>query len=506
MHILRYLWAYCNLILVDSALQHSGEGPSVPQRAISDPLSHQRGRSFSQADDDMEEIQHSVSQKLPEGHKEWHPGMSAQLAASAAHLPPRPSGRKTTGPSRSNAADPFRGSLYSASEDISDDLSVQSARTAPLGNDKSGGSGGRSVEGRHRRGSSDPFRNSQEAETVLSGHSAGVFHEELSQERIQRRSVTEDDIYSVQSSQSQRSQHSRETSNPQRPSHRTIMAAPTRSRSSSRPASRGSTPPTSRSSSRPSSAGGNEPPVYYTTEDVHPGNMTIVHADPLRPVVRILPESASSPGIAARPFDSQEAQLVWSPQGEGGSRDFEDDLQSVQSGRSVHTTESRRQSEQSMMSTPPLPSAGSSARTPSTVQQPTLHTYNRLEPSEPTDVAPLPEEQSVLLGGDSEDDGPSVGRPLEEVGRPLSAYVDINKSYEMARDFGLGHVDEENPMKTPREMLSTAHSRFAPHAEGGDASHLAPMHRRPSPIDQHNIDEFKRGRRSRRASAKSTQL
>ena len=474
----------------------------MPKRAISDPLSHQHGHSFAQTDDDMEAIQHSASQMLPEGHREWHPGMSAQLAASSGHLPPRPTDRKATGAVRSNAADPFRGSLYSASEDISDDLTVQSARTVPRATDMSAGRGGRSIECPHlHRGSSDPFRNSLEVEEVVLGHSvrpsAAVYEEERQEKlggplKYERRAVTDDDTYPVQSTRP----HSRATSNPQRPSQQTIMEAPMRS--SSRHASGGDAPPSSRPLSRPSSAGGNEPPVYYTTAAVLP----------------------DCPGIAARPYTAQESKLVWSPQEEGGTlsptpptspwvqettRDTDDDFLSVQSGRSLRTTGTMRKSGQTMMSMPSRPSTASSPRGPSIASQPPLR------PSELTEVSLPPGEQSGLLGVDSEDENTFLGRPLGDMGgmgpdgRSLSAYVDINTSYDHVRDSSMEMLDEENPMNVPptsRGKAGTYHSYFA----GSDHVHVAPAHRRPSPVDQRNIDEFKRGRRSRRASAKTTQL
>jgi hypothetical protein len=105
----------------------------------------------------------------------------------------------------------------------------------------------------------------------------------------------------------------------------------------------------------------------------------------------------------------------------------------------------------------------------------------------------------ALLGGGDEDEC------VVSLARPQSVYVDMKRLHERDSE----PLSEENPMKLPgtpdSQKSATLQSYFAPHDSGADGDRTAPMHRRPSPVDQHNIEEFKRGRRSRRASGK-TQL
>lgn len=118
----------------------------------------------------------------------------------------------------------------------------------------------------------------------------------------------------------------------------------------------------------------------------------------------------------------------------------------------------------------------------------------------------------VLIGSaayedDDEDDDPIsqiMNRPSDEITpRPISAYVDLSQSYIPAgsrdsRDMSL----HDNPMKSEpspyrREKAITVHS-----SSPSDTRQLAPT-RRPSPTDMKNLEEFKKGRSSKRAAGKT---
>lgn len=91
--------------------------------------------------------------------------------------------------------------------------------------------------------------------------------------------------------------------------------------------------------------------------------------------------------------------------------------------------------------------------------------------------------------------------------RPVSAYVDLQQSYAL-----LGSRDSrkislyDNPMQSPahsspsyREQVATDHSSKLEESSSKRAQ------RRPSSSDMKNLDEFKKGRSSKRAAGK-TQL
>lgn len=96
-----------------------------------------------------------------------------------------------------------------------------------------------------------------------------------------------------------------------------------------------------------------------------------------------------------------------------------------------------------------------------------------------------------------------MNRPSEEIeARPVSAYVDLTQSYlpggsRDSRDMSL----HDNPMKSHvspirREKAVTVHTSKP------DEIRTAP-HRRPSPTDMKNLEEFKKGRTSKRATGKT---
>lgn len=113
---------------------------------------------------------------------------------------------------------------------------------------------------------------------------------------------------------------------------------------------------------------------------------------------------------------------------------------------------------------------------------------------------------SIDEGEEEDDDDPIsriMNRPTEEVvPRPVSAYVDLTQSYLPAgnrnsRDMSL----HENPMKaqTKRDKAVTVHTTTNNNPEGIRYS----PNRRPSPTDMKNLDDFRKGRTSKRATGKT---
>lgn len=101
-----------------------------------------------------------------------------------------------------------------------------------------------------------------------------------------------------------------------------------------------------------------------------------------------------------------------------------------------------------------------------------------------------------------------LNRPSDEiVPRPVSAYVDFQQSYAPvgsrdSRDMSL----HENPMQS-RSYPSPIHREKAQtvHTTKLDGAPMKQIQRRPSPTDMKNLDDFKKGRSSKRAAGK-TQL
>lgn len=114
---------------------------------------------------------------------------------------------------------------------------------------------------------------------------------------------------------------------------------------------------------------------------------------------------------------------------------------------------------------------------------------------------------SVVLGSDSYVDGEDYINKIlsessdKETPRPVSAYVDLKRSYDQpgSRDSN-DMTHEDNPMqsqtKIRRDKASTVHTSTP------SQQHPHPV-RRPSPTDMKNLDDFKKGRSSKRATGKT---
>jgi hypothetical protein len=113
-----------------------------------------------------------------------------------------------------------------------------------------------------------------------------------------------------------------------------------------------------------------------------------------------------------------------------------------------------------------------------------------------------------ILGDDDNDDilNDILNRPSDGVvPRPVSAYVDLQQSYAPLRDSREMSL-HDNPMQSMshsspirREKAATVHSTKLEESLNKQAQ------RRPSPTDLKNLEDFKKGRSSKRAAGK-TQL